>query len=282
MNNQEIDSCDVVEGASALFDHLTAMLYNYREKKSPSKTPRDIFFECLFSLETLPVETDDQLDPAHIAIPRALVESHPYWKISEKNLLFVIRSNAFDDHDVLTIESKLVSSGESLRVHPSVLEICARERDEENKRGQCRIYMPRFLPLHASAAQMAKYLYENNSCWYYGQIQDNQYHGLGMYFTPNQGVYVGEFSSNQQQGRGIHLKPSGQAESAWPFVIFCGEFVGNKRHGSGLLRDSSGFYWEVLYEKGACTQRRMMEQSVHMEAVSEGDDQPPVINITPL
>ena len=262
--------------AGELFNHLSAVM----QRKDGSRSERDLFFDCLFVKETLPLTADESLPSDVLRIPQALLSSHPHWKVKEGDLVFVIRSNAFDDHDVLTIQARMSENGDQLAVHPDILPMCATDRDKEDTKGTTRLYLPRFLSISQESSTIAKYLYEGD--WFYGQIKDNQYHGLGLYYTKSQGIYLGLFSQNKQHGRGIHMRPaSSESDGTVPFAIYLGSFEMNRRHGEGIIRDSGGFFWEVQYEQGTCANRQMAEQSVQLDAYEGEEDLPyPLINIS--
>merc|ERR1711879_185639 len=142
------------------------------------------------------------------------------------------------------------------KVNSSIFRLCATNRNETNTKGKCKLYVPRFLPINKTAKTIAKYEFQGD--WFYGQIsKDNHYQGLGIYHSKQGGTFLGMFKSNKQHGLGVHLKPTQDPTS---FVIYSGNFLDNRRHGKGTLKDSQGYIWNVVYEGGKCVHREMAEQ----------------------
>ena len=246
--------------------------YLTSEKKDD---PRDIFFKLLFCFDSCLIGKCDELGTDEIGITQDLLNMHPKWKLKDNQLIFVVRSNAFDDQDVLTIRARILPrKAKQCYVHSSIFQLCSTGRNEDNTIGKCKIYIPRFISISPKAKTIAKYLY--NEDWYYGQISDNQYHGLGVYHCSSQGTYIGEFNNNKQHGIGYHLKPNGESN----FVIYSGQFDNNKRNGLGIIRDSTGFYWKVRYEQGKCVDRQMIEQDVEFQTSYDEEENIPIINIS--
>lgn len=236
---------------------------------------RHTFFNAVFTYIEGTVISDEGFDEEYIGIPKAIKEKHPELVIKNGDLIFFIRSNCFDEHDVVTTKALFVDD-QNFKISPSGYLLSSTERNEKNTQGKIKLYIPKITPLVPSVNEVAKFLFDEG--WFYGQTNVHFYHGIGMYYTPRE-TYIGSFKSNQKHGKGVSVKINEQNIS----IVYYGDYNGNFRHGNGILRDSGGFYWKVEYEKNICTKREMIEQDVKFESVVDYDDDEnpyPVINIS--
>ena len=65
-----------------------------------------------------------------------------------------------------------------------------------------------------------------NGDYYYGELQNNIYHGSGLYFSSTNGTFDGNWEHGKANGYGVSRDPCGNKHS--------GHYTNDKRNGHGV------------------------------------------------
>ncbi|OQY54684.1 MAG: hypothetical protein B6247_10605 [Candidatus Parabeggiatoa sp. nov. 2] len=134
-------------------------------------------------------------------------------------------------------------------------------------------FLPLTMPLYAAydddeSSAIKKYVCWPNGDCYYGEYEDNERSGNGIYIWKNGDRYEGDFLEGQRDGSGVYIWANGD--------YYKGDYLENRRDGDGIYIWANGDRFEGDFANGKRDDGQLIRASEAPRSVPK----PPTIKIT--